>query len=194
MKEIILDNLYSATQANLSDTNSDNTSYQPQFFSVRGRIGRLRFLSYSWLSMICMTFISGIFFGVLMAMLMRTQTMNSAIMGVLPLVIYLPGLLVSLVFTKRRLNDLNLSGWIGVLALIPFLNLIFGLYLLFAPGTSDNNRYGPVPTKNSVLVVIGSILFPLLIISIIGVLAAIAIPAYKNYTDRAKAAASHRSP
>lgn len=34
----------------------------------------------------------------------------------------------------QRLNDLNKSRWYILLALIPLINLLFALYLLFAPG------------------------------------------------------------
>jgi uncharacterized membrane protein YhaH (DUF805 family) len=41
----------------------------------------------------------------------------------------------------RRAHDLNLSGWWGLLMLLPPT----GLWLLFADGTRGANRFGPSP-------------------------------------------------
>ena len=45
----------------------------------------------------------------------------------------------------RRLHDLNKSGWWTLIFLIPYVNLIFSLYVWFAPGTKGVNRYGSDP-------------------------------------------------
>ena len=47
--------------------------------------------------------------------------------------------------TIKRLHDLDMSGWYWLLLFIPFVNLIFGLYLLFRDGTIGSNQYGPDP-------------------------------------------------
>ncbi len=41
----------------------------------------------------------------------------------------------------RRLHDLNRSGWYLLLAFIPLVNLVIILYLLFAPGKVEGNRW-----------------------------------------------------
>ena len=48
------------------------------------------------------------------------------------------------------------------------------------------NKYGLPPAPNSVLVVIGSLAMPL--VAVLGIVAAIAIPAYQDYVQRAEAA------
>lgn len=45
----------------------------------------------------------------------------------------------------RRLHDLNKSGWWTLILFIPYINVIFGLYILFAPGTQGYNKYGADP-------------------------------------------------
>jgi hypothetical protein len=45
----------------------------------------------------------------------------------------------------KRLHDVDKSGWFLLLALIPIVNFILGLYMLFADGTVGPNRYGADP-------------------------------------------------
>lgn len=47
-----------------------------------------------------------------------------------------------LTFTARRLHDTNQSGWFSILVLIPILNICLYLYLIFMPGTQQQNNYG----------------------------------------------------
>lgn len=53
-----------------------------------------------------------------------------------PLQIY-----VVIVAGIRRLHDLNHSGWYLLLAFIPLVNVVMLLYLLFAPGRTEGNRW-----------------------------------------------------
>ena len=45
----------------------------------------------------------------------------------------------------KRLHDVDKSGWLIILLLIPIINFILGLYMLFADGTVGPNRYGNDP-------------------------------------------------
>jgi hypothetical protein len=65
--------------------------------------------------------------------------------------------------------------------LVPLANLIFW----FLPGTDGSNRYGPPPPPNSALVIVVGLVVPILLVA---VMAAIAIPAYQSYVERARAA------
>lgn len=192
-----MDNLYSAPRADLSNVPSEDETYSPQIISIHGRLGRLRYLAYTWISAILLSIVSGIVAAIAIPFFMKAGLVRSTFFVIaVSILIYLPIIAASLVYTKRRLNDLNFSGWLGLLMLIPFLNLLFGLYLVFAPGSSGNNRYGAKPEKNSGLLVVAGILLPLVMI---GILAASAIPAYKNYIERAKAekaaaAVEHQAP
>ena len=47
----------------------------------------------------------------------------------------------------RRLHDFNKTGWFALIMLIPVVNTIFSLYLLFAPGTIGSNDYGADPIE-----------------------------------------------
>lgn len=52
-------------------------------------------------------------------------------------------LFLSVINTLRRLKDLQKSGWLFILTLIPIVSFFFGLYLLFAPGGYDTTTYTP---------------------------------------------------
>jgi uncharacterized membrane protein YhaH (DUF805 family) len=182
-----LNNPYAAPDATLSEVVSQDGTYEPKVFSLHGRIGRLRYLAYSWGVMFVLTFAAGF----IVAALAPALGIGATIVGGL---LYVVGIVGSLVMTKRRLNDLDHSGWLSLLMLVPLVNFIFGLYLIFGRGTEGANRYGLPPTKNSALLVIAGLLLP--IICVVGILAAVAIPAYQQYTLRAKAAAAqqHQQP
>jgi curved DNA-binding protein CbpA len=49
--------------------------------------------------------------------------------------------------TIKRLHDLNNSGWLSLLQLIPFVNFVFGLYLLFSDSNKGPNKYGEDPKR-----------------------------------------------
>ena len=46
----------------------------------------------------------------------------------------------------QRLHDMGYSGWFQLLTLIPLVNLILFLVMIFAPTQQTANKYGPVPT------------------------------------------------
>lgn len=62
------------------------------------------------------------------------------------LVLYLYFLMV---ISIRRLHDMNRSGWLILLFLIPLLNIFMGLYLLLGSGSKGVNNYG-LPRATSV--------------------------------------------
>ena len=72
---------------------------------------------------------------------------SDALGGVVAAVLYIGLSIVGLSITVRRWHDLDKSGWYALLGLIPYVNFIVGLYLLFAPGTDGPNQYGPAPLK-----------------------------------------------
>jgi uncharacterized membrane protein YhaH (DUF805 family) len=56
-------------------------------------------------------------------------------------------LIPSLALMIRRLHDLNRPAWWVIATFVPFLNLVLGLYLLFARGTYGPNQYGADPIE-----------------------------------------------
>jgi len=45
-------------------------------------------------------------------------------------------------FIVRRLHDIGSSGRWSVIFLLPFINIIFIIFLLLIPGKEEENRYG----------------------------------------------------
>jgi hypothetical protein len=76
-----------------------------------------------------------------------------------------------LVFEKRRFNDLNRSGWWILLNLIPLINFLLALYLIFFPETNGPNKFGPAPAENSLGVKVLA-LGPLTLVIILVIVAA----------------------
>ncbi len=160
---------------------ADDSEYQPSFFAASGRIGRLRYLAYG-------TGLNLLVYAVMFAVMGSAAVTGSpeafaGIGGVVAFLLYLMLFVFSVIFVKRRLNDLDKSGWFFLLFFIPVVNLIMLIYLVFFRGSEGSNRFGPRPTKNPIGVKILGLLLPILFI--FGILAAIAIPAYQGYVERA---------
>lgn len=66
-------------------------------------------------------------------------------LGALGLVLYLLAAIFTVSAAIRRLHDINKSGWIALLLLIPLVNLILMLFLIFKKGSADKNKYGQKP-------------------------------------------------
>jgi uncharacterized membrane protein YhaH (DUF805 family) len=45
-------------------------------------------------------------------------------------------------FASKRLNDMNVSGWWGVVTIIPIVGQIFSIALIVPAGTKGENKYG----------------------------------------------------
>lgn len=158
------------------DTGTDEF-YQPSIFSFNGRIGRLRYLAY------------GIGINVLLMLVMFPIMGGAALMGgeaemsmagiLVAAVFYLLAIVASVMFGKRRLNDLNRSGWWFLLFIVPLVNLLLVIYVLFFPGTQSSNNFGSAPTANSLGVKLTASVVP--VIMILGMVAAIAIPTFQGY-------------
>jgi len=55
----------------------------------------------------------------------------------------------TLAVTARRLRDINVSGWVSVILLIPFFGFIFIVVMACFPGTVGPNRFGLDPLRPS---------------------------------------------
>ena len=143
----------------------------PSAFSVfiDGRIGRLRYLAYSWPPMI----LTGL--GILAAVMPKTPGMvkfreTLLIPGAILIVLWIWTMLRSMAL---RLHDVNRSAkWVLALLLLPGLGRLMGgpqlvlvcssafwivsLLLIIWPGSDGYNDYGPPAGPNTTLVKVGA--------------------------------------
>ncbi len=172
-------NVYQTPIAELDDGLTDE--YQPKIFAFSGRVGRLRYVAYSAMySLIGFTVM-----GVLAAIFGAVFSNGGAGMAIMMIIVaagYIGILTGTFTLVVRRLNDLGHAGWFSLLLLVPLINLLMGLYLLFAPGQAEANQYGPKPCKNH-----GALWIALIAPFVFGgMLASIALPAYYDYVKRAQ--------
>ncbi len=171
-------NPYSAPGAALEIGHDD--TYSPSIISFQGRIGRMRYLAYSigvsLVMMIAMMVVMPML-GASMAMVGGGGPEGMSMIGLVFIgIFYIATIVFSVMFAKRRLNDLNRSGWWFLLFLVPVVNLLMAIYLIFFPGTQGSNNFGPEPAANSVGVLILGWSLPVLFV--LGIVAAIAIPQF----------------
>ena len=173
--EMTADNPYSAPDADLDHGQSE--LYSPSIISFNGRIGRLRYLAYSTgTSMLLMPVMiplvgASAFMGAGMGEEAAMSTVGMLAMAVF----YIAALVLTVMFGKRRLNDLNRSGWWIALFIVPIANLLLTIYLIFFAGTDGDNGFGAEPEANSTGVKILGLMMPAMFI--LGILAAVIIPA-----------------
>ena len=180
---------YKSPQAGVSSNNATNETYQPKFFSMHGRIGRIRYLAYTlgvYLLMIPFGAVIAALGGGSSTFSSQGSSATSIIAIILIAILVIVGIFGIVVVTKRRFNDLNHSGWFSVLIFIPYIGIIPALYLMFFPGTKVSNRFGAKPVKNTLFLWIVGLALP--VIFVVGILAAVAIPAYSDYVERVSAA------
>ena len=114
-------------------------------FSFEGRIRRIEYL----LSALLGGFVTAIAFwlGVGTAIFGAASGSGGGLgFGVLVgFAALIAGLWFSIAQGVKRLHDVDKSGWLLLLGLIPLVNIVLGLYMLFADGTVGPNRYGADP-------------------------------------------------
>lgn len=146
-----------------------------EVFSIEGRIGRLRYLAWSLVLMLAGLALFGV---------ASMGLAISEIVGGILLVIAGIGLaLVGMQIGVQRLHDIGWSGWLWLLNLVPVVGGVFALLMLVVPGITGANRFGPPPPPNSRAVKLLALLW--LLVPVLGILAAIAVPAYQDYRTRA---------
>lgn len=162
------------------DTLDASQHYQPEVFSVRGRIGRLRYLAYNAI-LVLIAFGAAAVLGVL-------DRVAGDWLGFLTYPLMLAMFAGSVIMAKRRANDLNASGWWAITVLIPLVNMVAWLWLTFAPGKAGANDYGPAPAPNSRGIVVFAWIYA--VFFVLGMIAAVAFPAYLGITKMNQGAGS----
>lgn len=155
-----------------------------KIFGVSGRIGRVRYIAYNFGVTSLISFALGMM-GFFSALIQPAKGATPGIiMGTLMIIIYVVIVVYTVTVTIRRCRDFNGSGWLSLLLLVPLANFIFFLALMLVPGTDGENNYGLPPPPNTKGAIVAASILP--VVAIMGVLAAIAIPAYQDYVKRAQ--------
>jgi uncharacterized membrane protein YhaH (DUF805 family) len=171
-------NRYQAPGAQVDGATAQEYS-EVKVFGVSGRVGRIRYLAYyigvTFLTMLLVMLVAGIAAAAL-------GTVGATIATILVGIAYVFSIVYSFMITIQRAHDFNTSGWLSLLLLIFPVSLIF----LFIPGTKGTNDYGAPPPPNTTGNYILALVMPFVLVGVIGILAAVAIPAYNGYIAKAK--------
>lgn len=119
-----------------------NLHLEQRFLSTKGRINRQIFILY----FICFLLFATVMIVPTSSIIIGTSSdfvieVITTISSVIIEIAFIP----SLFLTAKRLHDLNKSAVYMTLYVIPFINILFFLYLCLAKGTSGENKYGPDP-------------------------------------------------
>ena len=157
----------------------------PKFFGM-GRLGRLRYFGYSIVATFILYFVLGIAAAILIPVVGSNPDAAAGIGGLLYFVAVVVGLVIAVFLGVQRLHDMGYSGWLWLLLLVPLVNIIMSLFLLFAPGNAGETKYGLPPRPNGAGVYVIAFGGIFLFVAMIGVIAAIAIPQYNAYLEQAQ--------
>ncbi|MFZ3153861.1 DUF805 domain-containing protein [Pseudomonas sp.] len=142
-------------------------------FTTDGRIGRLRYLAWSMVLMLACLPLFGIAGGFFAA--------SEILGGLLVAVVGIAAVVVGIMFGVQRLHDIGWSGWLLLVTLVPIVGGVFSLLMFIIPGSTAANRFGPPPPPNSTAVKVLAALW--LGAIVLGIVAAIALPAYMGFAD-----------
>lgn len=188
-------NPYQAPSAELQHDAELHEHDQSSPLSPKGRFGRLSYLAWymivstaSWVVQMLLGFL-GLGMQALVADPSGSPEMSTGAL-VAVILVSLVSFYFYIVFAIRRLHDINGSGWWMLLFIVPIANLVLGLVLLFARGNEGPNRFAPPRVTPSWEKVLGYIAIVFFVVAIVGVLAAIGIPAYQSYIEAAQQAAA----
>lgn len=157
--------------------------------SPKGRFGRLSYAAWTFLSsIVAVILIFVLAFG---AVLVTGGSLEQgqdypALAIVLFIILYIVFVYFSFVFTIRRLHDRNQTGWLSLLAIVPFANFIFIIYLLCAKGTAGENKFGVERETSGWEKVLGWIYIVIIPLAVIFALVGSAVPAYQEYVQRSQ--------
>lgn len=143
-----------AHSSDLNCSNAKKPRLSLDILNSRGRIGRLRFLKYSLLIFIIWAAIAAASNTLWSLYYTGWHDALSLFMIVVTIMVSVMGFIIC----TRRLNDFNATGWWMLIFFVPIATPIMLLLMLLLPGTQGENRFGPVPPKNSKCVYVSLLL------------------------------------
>ncbi len=168
------------TPAGQLQTDDDQAFGEVSFFDPSGRINRLRYWAHGMTMAIA-------FYAVIIAGVVLMGQGSMFVGGAILAVGYIAMLVFSFIIVIQRLHDLNKSGWMSLLMLVPLVNIYLMVLVIFFKGTPGRNNYGLQTPPNKTWHWIMAFSFPVLMV-VVGIIAAISIPAYQDYVERSQAA------
>ncbi|MAZ65983.1 MAG: DUF805 domain-containing protein [Kangiellaceae bacterium] len=185
------ENAYVAPQSDLGNIEAAQFDQPSGLFSAKGRYRRSTYLFKLALFQLALFGILAVLGIVAAVLIPQNQGLGIVLGSVAYLIFIVVTIWVSINLAVKRLHDLNHTGWLVLLMFVPLVNFGLGLYLLFKRGEDAPNDYGnPIePNKTHRVLGVAGILLPLVLG---GILAAVSVPAYQDYVERANAAAESR--
>ena len=172
-------NPYAAPRTNVAQRDSAEEYGEIKLFSAEGRIGRVRYIGYTF----GLTMLIAMFIGIAAAVLAPASPAVAFAVGAAG---YIALIVVQILLTIQRSHDMNVTGWLCLISFIPLAALVF----LLVPGTRGENNYGKQPPPNTTGAILLACIVPF--IMIVGIVAAVAIPAYQDYTQRVAGSEVHQ--
>lgn len=166
-------NPYSAPQSNVSLGAKEDDYCEIKLFSVEGRLGRLRYFNRIFVASYLFIILTSIFSFIVRA---RGYGQKTKLFGWLHpdimlgiIIVFCILLIATFVFSIiQRLHDTNRSGWFALLLLIPLINVLLGLTLLFSPSVATSNNFGaPSPQNTLVTNMVGGLFIILILLNIL---------------------------
>lgn len=117
-----------------SSTDLPNSTPQESewyFLKPNGRFSRMQFFKFYAFPTLGVNLIAGVV----------TKMNISSVYIILLLVLFIFLFYLRIIACIRRLHDLNQSGWYSLIIIIPLIDIVMGLILLFAPGKIEGNRW-----------------------------------------------------
>lgn len=170
-------NPYEAPEARVEDLSVEASEYDPlDMFALSGRIGRLRLFVWQAMVSLISSVLVGAVAGVLLAAGFRE---GDAALDLVTAIVQIAAVAVGVIFAAKRARDFNVTGWLGLLIMIPIVNLFF----FFVPGTDGPNKFGPPPPPNSTGVkVLAGILIALIVLVVVALIV-VAATGYSEYLE-----------
>lgn len=110
-------------------------------FSFKGRIGRGTY----W-AITLTIFVISLGLQLMAAAVMATDNQTGAIVtGLLIMILFIPMTWIAFAAYCKRWHDMDQSGWLTLLMLIPLVNFALVIFLGIPRGTDGPNRYGEDP-------------------------------------------------
>lgn len=104
------------------------------FFSISGRLRRSTYIGRAVLLSLPVVILS----------IVAENSYDDDLYTLIGILTIVCGILIFMQFIKR-LHDINLSGWFGLINFIPYLGALFGLIVIFIDSSRGPNKYGPDP-------------------------------------------------